>query len=552
MLTSLSINNYLTIEHIELEFTHGMTAITGETGAGKSILLDALKLSMGGRVSQEAIDKKNERVEIRSSFDITKRPDIIEWLKKRDLDHESGCILRRIITPDGRSRSYINGTLSILSDLRDIGDLLVQIHGQHAYQSLLKSESQRTLLDNYAGCHEQLQKTEKLWHACVQCKTAIKNFYETDSSQSARIQLLQYQLEELEKIALQQNTLKLLENEHSQLAGAEENRRTCQDLLGILSDNNGQDIIQQINSCLRKTTDEQLFDEAQPMLECAKIQIEETIAALHQIEDSIEVEPDRLTNIESLLSCISDLARKHHIQPYELYDHQSTLQKELDDLTGNQQNISDLEYQLEQLTQSLTEAATKLSIRRKSAAENISTTITGLLKQLDMKTTKFHVEVSDLSSIESHGMDKITFQIQNSNDDSPANINKIASGGELSRIGLAIQIVTAKNTYIKSLVFDEIDVGIGGATAEIVGRLLRQLGDNHQVLCVTHQAQVASLAHHHLSVVKQKKDCGNIRNQVKSLNEHSREKEVARMIAGVEITGKALAHAKEMINRTRA
>lgn len=550
MLTSLSISNFVIIDHVELDFSGGMTAITGETGAGKSIMLDALKFTMGSRASQGLILKENKRADIRASFDLRKLPKVIEWLKARDLDHGSECILRRVMTPEGRSRGYINGAPSTLTDLRSISELLLHLHGQHGYQALLQPCLQRELLDNYAGSHNQARKVRQLWQACMQCQEKINDFYTTDEAQSSRIQLLQYQVEEIESLSLQEDELELLEQEQNRLANAQEHRETC-DLVQSALSGDEQGMVHQISICLKYLSGNTLFSEVQPLLEDARIQVEEASAAVHHIEQTIEADPARLPEVERRLSQVYDIARKHRIQPVELTARYETLDGELSLLKGEREDISQLEQQIQQLEHSFMDEAKKLSNQRKQGAKKLAKAITKLLCELGMNATQFHIDLAVLKVPDSSGLDKVVFQIQGNGNENPGDLDKIASGGELSRISLAVQIITAQSTGIKTLIFDEVDVGIGGATAEIVGRLLRQLGGKGQVLCITHQAQVASQAHYHLSVMK-KQSAHEAINLVKPLDAPLREKEVARMIAGVEITGQALAHAREMINRAQA
>ena len=550
MLTSLSISNFAIIEHVDLEFSGGMTAITGETGVGKSIMLDALKFTMGSRASQELILKNNKRVDIRASFDLSKLPKALEWLKARDLDHGAECILRRIMTPEGRSRGYINGTPSTLTDLRNLSALLLHLHGQHGYHALLQPNLQRELLEHYAGSNNQARKVRQLWQACVQCQTKINNFHTSDQTQSARRHLLQYQIQEIDNLALQEGELESLEEEQSFLAKAHEHRGICERVQSALVDDD-HGITQHLSTCLKSLSGNGIFSEVQSLLEDARIQIEEASTTMHHIDQTIDADPSRLPEIEQRLSQAYDIARKHRIRPDELLELQQKLHNELNQIEGEREDISQLEEQMQQLEHSFMGESEKLSKQRKHGAKKLEKAMTKLLGELGMATTQFNVDFSPLKSPDSSGIDKVVFQIQCNGDDTFADLDKVASGGELSRISLAVQIITAQNTGIKTLVFDEVDVGIGGATAEIVGRLLRQLGEKGQVLCITHQAQVASQAHYHLSVMKKQHDKQAI-NLVKPLNDPLREKEVARMIAGVEITGQALAHARDMIHRARA
>ena len=550
MLIALSINNFAAIGHSELEFSSRMTAVTGETGAGKSILLDALKFAMGDRVSKEIISKESQRAEVQATFNINQLPALQKWLKLKELYHSDECILRRILTVEGRSRGYINGTAATMAELKQAGEFLLQLHGQHDHQLLLQHQWQRELLDYYSGCENQARKVRQLWHACLQCKTKIKKFTGTASAQMAQGQLLRYQLEEIKALALKKNELQNLEEEHRQLLQANKSLQVCQYVQSLLSTGD-HGTLHQLHLCIKQMTDIPLFDNACTLINEAVIQMEEAANTITQLESQIEINPARLTETEQRLSSVYDIARKHHKQPAELTELQQQLTAELNQLEMVREDISMLEQQMKELETSFLREARKLSQQRHQGASKLAAYITRLMKELAINDYQFHAQLTPLLSPDSSGMDKVAFQIKRDKHDTGIGLEKIVSGGELSRISLAIQIATAKRSGVHTLIFDEVDVGIGGATAEIVGRLLRQLSSRCQVLCVTHQAQVASQAHHHLSAIK-KHNARRYINLVKSNDNTLREQEVARMIAGVKITGKALAHARDMINRAQA
>ncbi len=549
MLIALSINHFAAINHSELEFSSGMTAVTGETGAGKSILLDALKFTMGDRVSKEIISTERQQAEVQATFNINKLPALQEWLKSKDLYHGDECILRRIFTAEGRSRGYINGTASTMTELKQAGEFLLQLHGQHDHQLLLQHQWQRELLDHYAGCENKVRKVRQLWHACMQCKAKIKKINETASAQIAQGQLLRYQVEEIKALAFKKNELQDLEAEHKQLLQANKYLDVCHYVQSILCTGD-HGTLHQLRLCIKQMAEMPLFDDIYTLINEAVIQMEEAVSTITQLESQIEINPERLAETEQRLSSAYDIARKHHKQPAELSELQQQLTAELNHLETVHEDINLLEQQMKEMEASFLREAKKLSQQRHQGAGKMASYITQLMKELAINDYHFHIQLSPLLSPESSGMDKVAFQVKRDKQNAGASLEKIVSGGELSRISLAIQIATAKRLGVHTLIFDEVDVGIGGATAEIVGRLLRQLGSRCQVICITHQAQVASQAHHHLSAIKKRNDRQYI-NLVKSNNNTLREQEVARMIAGVKVTGKALAHAKDMINRAQ-
>ncbi len=549
MLTSLSIDNFTIIDNLELDFNKGMTAITGETGVGKSVMLDALKFAMGFRASQDQVLKQNRRSSVQAYFDVSKLPKTKQWLKARDLEHGNECLLRRVMTPEGRSRGYINGTPSTLADLKEISMLLVHMHDQHAHHALLQNNIQRDMVDDYAGCQNQTRRVRQIWQAYDRCQIRIKQASDTKLASTSRIQLLQYQIKEIEMLQLTEGEIETLEQQQTLLSKADENRSVCQAMkLTLTEDANS--ITGQLNTCAKMVNGNSLFQEVSELFENARIQIEEACSGLSYIEQSIDENPEQLASIEKKLSTIYDVARKHKVQACELMSFFKTLTQELQELQLLHEDLPELEKQKQSLQNSFVNESKKLSQLRKQGADKLKKSVTCLLNELNMTKTIFHVDVKQLKSPECSGMDKINFQIQGEGTTAFYDLDKVASGGELSRISLALQIINSECSGVQTLVFDEVDVGIGGATAEITGRLLRQLGKKCQLLCVTHQAQVASQAHYHLSVSRKTRNKQAV-NLVRSLNSKLREKEVARMIAGVEITGQALAHARDMIHRAQ-
>lgn len=555
MLTHLSISHYAIVDQLDLDISLGMTVITGETGAGKSIMLDALGLAIGDRAEPESVRTGSERAEIHATFDLTLCHDAQSWLKARELDTGDECILRRTITREGRSRGYINGTPSPLADLRQIGEMLLDIHSQHEHQSLLKTATHRKLLDGYAGCTELAATASQIWKQWNGCHNHIQQLQNTSEEQTARLQLLRYQVGELEQLSLGKDELKQLELEHKQLANATSNLQACDQVLNFCTDNDTGNILHHLGVCKHLLTDMNLdskpVQDAVDLLASAQIQIEEACHELRHFMDRFDDRPERLPEIEERLSAIYSLARKHHIQPSELHALQTQLQKALSTLQSSDDSLAPLQAELEVLEKQYKTIMDKLSGTRQKYALKLAKAVTRHIRDLGMPAGEFKVEIATVTDeFRAHGNEDIQFLVT-SNPGMPARpLQKVASGGELSRISLAIQVITAKSCPIPTLVFDEIDVGIGGGTAEIVGRLLRELGNHSQVLCVTHQPQVASQGHQHLHVSKHHSKA-TTRTQINELQKEHRTQEIARMLGGITMTEQTFAHAREMIERAQ-
>ncbi len=555
MLTHLSISNYAIVDQLDLDLAQGMTVITGETGAGKSIMLDALGLAIGDRAEPGSVRTGSERADIRATFDLAQCPDAQAWLKSRELDAGEECILRRTITREGRSRGYINGTPSPLADLRQIGEMLLDIHSQHEHQSLLKPVTHRRLLDGYAGSRELATTVSQIWRQWHHCHTRIQTLRNASEEQSARLQLLSYQVEELEQLNLGKDELEQLEQEQKQLANATSSIQACDQVLTLCAEDDNSNIVHQLSTCqnllAELNLDSKPIQDAIELICSAQIQVEECCNELRHFMDRFDDDPERLPEIEKRLSTIYSLARKHHIQPSELHDLYTELQEELTSLQSSDDQIEQLQEELELLEKQYKATTDKLSVKRQKGALKLAKAVIRHIRDLGMPAGEFKVELSTVNGeFRPHGNEDIQFLVT-SNPGMPARpLHKVASGGELSRISLAIQVITAKSCQIPTLVFDEVDVGIGGGTAEIVGRLLRELGSHGQVLCVTHQPQVASQGHQHLHVSKQHSKA-TTRTQINELQEERRTQEIARMLGGVTLTDHTIAHAREMIERAQ-
>lgn len=552
MLVHLSISNYAIVEQLDLELRGGMTAITGETGAGKSIMLDALGLALGDRTDASAVRPGAERADILATFDISAIPEAHGWLQDNDFDHDGPCILRRVITAEGRSRGYINGTPCPLASLRTLGELLIDIHSQHEHQSLLKPDNHRRLLDACAGSSELARSVQQAAQRWRQTRGELDRLAGLRDEQDARLQLLRYQLEELDNLALTEGEIARLEQEQQQLASAEDLLDSCRKVAELCREHDEGNCLSLLNAALQRLTANAslppALSEAAELLDSARIQINEATDSLTRFVDHFEADPERLQQIEERLDSIYRLARKHRIQPEELLPLQAGLQQELDGLDASDETIEQLEQQLTQLQQQYEQLASQLSIRRQQASGALASAVESEMQRLGMPGGRFAVALQPLDNPQpqQQGRESVEFLVSANPGQPLRPLGKVASGGELSRISLAIQVINAQNSQIPTLVFDEVDVGIGGPTAEVVGQLLRRLGERGQVLTVTHLPQVAAQGHQHLFVHKQR-GFEDTRTAVTCLSEQQRVEEVARMLGGIDLCEESLAHARRMV-----
>lgn len=549
MLSHLSISNYAIADHLELEFDGGMTVITGETGAGKSITLDAIGLAMGDRADSKAVRAGADKAEIFAGFDISANKPASHWLEERELHHGEELLLRRVIFADGKSRAYINGKPATAQDLKSLGACLVDIHGQHDHQSLLKKDAQRQLLDNYAGCQDAVSALGQQVKTARKLAASIEEAQNRNQEKTARVQLLSYQVEELEQLGLCEGEVEQLEAEQTSLANAESILAASHQALQLTQSEDqgaGSALSQAVRLLEQMPQRSDSLTEALELMHSAHIQLEEAAHAISHHIDSFEVNPLRLQEVEQRLGVIYDIARKHQVKPAELPALAHSLNEELAALDPADEKLKAMTEELADLQKFIDKSAASLRNKRQKAAKKLATAVNKLLKQLCMENCQFELALTPLEETGLYGSETIEILVS-TNPGQPAQpVSKIASGGELSRIGLAIQVATTDTTSIPTLIFDEVDAGIGGAVAEVVGNLLRQLGDRCQVFCVTHLAQVACKGHHHYIVSKQanKKSTAT---QVDRLNENDKVSEIARMLGGIAITDQTLAHAEEML-----
>jgi len=553
MLQQLTINNYAIVDSLEIELETGMTVITGETGAGKSIMLDALGLALGDRADRDVIRGGAERADITACFTLSRKADVNDWLQANDFDSEEDqCILRRVISRDGRSRAYINGQPTTLNNLRDLGEMLIDIHSQHEHQSLLKTATHQRLLDDYCGLQKQAQEVRSLAGKWRRLNDELAQIRSRAEESNAQYQLLSYQVKELEELALEAGELEALEEEHKKLSHGEESAVVNQQVLNLCAENDEFNLEQALNKAIALLQDipyaSKQTEEAGSLLNTALIQVEEASIALKHAIDQFEVDPQRLEEIDQRLGLIHKLARKHHVPANELPELFLKLSEDLSGLSEADVQIELMEEELARLLKQYAETASSLSQAREKGAKKLAKEINSQLGKLGMESASLSVALTRFSdnTPRTGGLEGIEFLVSTNPGQPPRPLTKIASGGELSRISLAIQVVTAQTSSIPTLVFDEVDVGIGGGVAKSVGELLKKLGEKGQVLCVTHQPQVASQGHQHLYVSKSSgKD--STATQLHKLSQKERIEEVARMLGGENVSEKSRAHAKELL-----
>ncbi len=552
MLLQLSINDYAVARALQQEFAGGMTAITGETGAGKSILLDALGLTLGDRADAEAIASGADRADISALFDIGSIREAQQWLDDNGFpQNEQQCLLRRVILREGRSRAWVNGMPATLQQLRELGELLIDIHSQHEHQSLLKRDTHRKLLDAFGNHHDELVALQQIYRQWREVQQQIEALQGAREDFSARLQLLQYQVDELDRIAPQPDELAALEAEQKQLANAGGLIGSCEQLLAICSENerfNVQQALVQMQQVLARSALAEAMPQLGDMFNNALIQVEEAAQDLQRYRDHVNIDPERLIEVEQRLNTLYELARKHRVQARELPALHERLHAELALLLDSDGAAARLQQQQQAHENAYKLCAGKLGKKRAKAAKELGKQVNAQLSLLKMSHCLFAVDLqahSD-STPHVHGAENIEFLISTQPDTPPRSLARVASGGELSRVSLAIQVVTASTSQIPTLVFDEVDVGIGGGTAVVVGKLLRALGERGQVLCVTHQAQVAAQANQHLQVHKTQQG-KRMETQLRTLELDLRVDEIARMIGGETLSTQSRAHAKEML-----
>ncbi len=555
MLRHIHVRNFAIIDSVHLELDSGLTVMTGETGAGKSILVDALGLLLGDRAGAEAIRPGAERAELEALFSLENSAEAQARLKELDLDDESGeCLLRRVIAREGASRAYINGRVVNLATLRELGGLLVDIHGQHEHQHMLRASVQRELLDTYATHDILLNAVREAYAAWKTTSDALEALRQSDANRQDRLDLLQHQLGELSALRLTADEWPQLESEHRRLAQAGKLITLTHGALHILDE--GHDEQRSLNSLLAQIThqlsqasgDDAALNPTVELLQQSEILLAEATASLQGYVNDLELDPERLHQLETRLSALHDAARKYRVRPEALHTHQQNLQDEQAALEHSGASLDELSAERVRLETLYRQAAGELSASRQQAAARLSASVTAAIRGLGMPHAQFELRIQHdpQASFSAHGLDSVEALVTTNPGQPLQALNKVASGGELSRISLALRVQTAAQGEVGTLIFDEVDTGIGGGVAEVVGRLLADLGRERQVLCVTHLPQVAAQGHHHLNVHKQQ-DASSTRTLLTPLTPVQRIDELARMIGGVNISAQTRKLAQEML-----
>jgi DNA repair protein RecN (Recombination protein N) len=552
MLVNLNIIDLAVVKSLDLDLAKGMSVLTGETGAGKSILLTALGLALGDRADSGYVRPDCKRAEINLEFDLTDVQQAQQWLIDNELDDGAHCLIRRIVSDDGRSKAYINNRPVTLQTLQELSEKLVQIHGQHAHLTLLNSDEQRRLLDAFGKNQPLLDKVNdcyRLWH---KANKELEGLSKASSDQLQREEFLRYQIEELRHLDLPNYNYVALSEEHSRLANLENILAIGQRQVDRLYENDQLSVNQMLNQSVNDINQIAQYapelNEISAMLSEAQIQTEEAALQLRRFIKAQEADPQRMAILENQIAVIQKLSRKHHTAPEALPKLAESLERELHGITHSAEFIATLTLQTEDLLKQYQKLASELSSIRQQQATKLQQQISAMIKELGMPQGEFRVDCSALedSPPKLSGNDKIEFLVC-ANPGLPAKpLAKVASGGELSRISLAIQVTTSSDTTTPTMIFDEVDSGIGGGIAEIVGQKLRSLGLGRQVLCVTHLPQVAAQAHHHLYVEKNNQT-DITSSTVRSLDKEERAEEIARMLGGVTITENTRTHAREML-----
>jgi DNA repair protein RecN (Recombination protein N) len=550
VLLHLAIRDFAIVDRLELEFRPGFTALTGETGAGKSILIDALSLALGERSESEQVRSGAERADVTAEFAIDSLPGIGDWLRDQALEGDSNrLLLRRVVDRNGRSRAFINGHAATINQLREAGERLVDIHGQHAHQSLLRPEAQRAVLDAHAGLAPLAQGAGDAHREWQRLCRARLDHEKNAAARDAEREQLSSQVEELSRLALAPGEWETIQSEHGRLAHAATLLEGVQEAVDLLSESENAALgaLSGVLSRLRPLTEyDGLLRDTIAVLESGEAQLREAAYALRHYADRTELDPRRLDEVELRLEAVHNAARKFRTRPEALPELLTSLRVRLKDL----EITADLEAlaMREQAARSRYDGlATRLSAERNMAAKKLGREVNAAMKELAMSGGRFEVELrSLLPDGSAAGNEQVEFLVTTNPGTEPRPLAKVASGGELSRISLAIQVITSRAAAVPTLIFDEVDAGIGGAVAEVVGKKLKTLGKERQVLCVTHLPQVAAQAREQWSVAKGT-ESGSARSRVAVLDEKSRIEEIARMLGGVAITATTRKHAAEML-----
>lgn len=550
MLQRLTIRDFVIVDRLELEFAQGFGAFTGETGAGKSILVDALAFVLGERADSGLVRAGAARAEVTAAFDVAALPGVGEWLAEQDLaaPEDGELLLRRVLEAGGRSRAYINGSPATLQQLKAVAEDLVDIHGQHAHQSLLRGDAQRALLDGQAGLRDDVRAVGEAWRAWQDARTLFDEAERNGAQLAEERERLAWEVQELESLGLAGDEWESLNLEHKRLAHAASLIDGARYSLNVLSDAEGA-CEEQLDGALTRLDDLSSFDPGlaavAELLRSAQTELVEAVSELRRYADRVELDPDRLAEAERRIDAVLSCARKYRETPETLPARLESARQRLAQL-GEASDLEALAARVAAAESRYRGLAQALSKKRAKAAEALGKEVSAVMQELALAGGKFQIGLVPLEDGSAHGLEQVEFRIAGLSGSAAKPLAKVASGGELSRISLAIQVVTTRQAKVPTLVFDEVDVGIGGGVAEVVGRLLHRLGQDRQVLCVTHLPQVAARADHQWQVAKSQKG-GEVLSRVLSLDAPGRVEEIARMLGGVEITATTRRHAEEML-----
>ncbi|PKO37211.1 MAG: DNA repair protein RecN [Betaproteobacteria bacterium HGW-Betaproteobacteria-6] len=548
MLQHLTIRDFVIVDRLELSFLGGFGALTGETGAGKSILIDALALALGERADAGVVRSGCDKAEIAATFDITAQPQVGDWLRANDLEGDDELLLRRVVDAGGRSRAYINGSPATVQQMREVGEWLVDIHGQHAHQSLLRAEAQRTLLDSHAGLSGQAREVGAAWKIWRDAEQMLRSASEgADALQREREQL-QWQIGELDALAFGDDEWATLDVEHRRLGHAASLIEGAQYALAVLSDDEAA-CERQIDGVATRLGNLAEYDPAladvAALIGSVQAELSDAVSTLRRYADRADLDPTRLAQVERRMDAVMSHSRKYRVQPPELPGLLAGWRQRLAELDESA-DLAALEMKVAAARKDYLTQAEKLSTGRQKAATEMGKAVSEIMRQLALSSGRFEVALVPVADGAVYGLEQIEFRIGGLAGNEAKPLAKVASGGELSRISLAIQVLTSRSASVPTLIFDEVDVGIGGGVAEIVGRLLRELGGERQVLCVTHLPQVAAQANWQWQVSKAQRD-GVTLSAIQSLDDAGRIQEIARMLGGVEISAITLQHARELL-----
>jgi DNA repair protein RecN (Recombination protein N) len=557
VLTHIQIRDFAIIDAVELELGPGMTVLTGETGAGKSILVDALLLASGGRAGAEVVRHGAERAEVAATFSVESNIPALAWLTEQSIEHDGECVLRRVVGADGRSRAYVNGQSLSVQAVRQLGETLLEIHGQMEYQSLVRSAAQRELLDR-SGEHELLATTvTEQWTALATLQAEHERTAASVQERQSRLELLTYHLRELEALDLKEGEAEELLAERQRLSQRGRLASGAREIVQLLRDAeemNAEHAVSRALGIARALSDvDARLGLIAKLIDESLIALREGVEATERYESQLDADPSRQEWVEDRLAAIESLARKHRTEPAGLRSTQAELTVERVRLESLETSLDQLSTLLAAKRKDFSAATARLTAARLKAAKALGQRVTTLMQTLGMPGGQFEVAVTPLAETAAgaHGADAVEFLVTANPGQPPRALARVASGGELSRISLAIQVAAAQKDSLPCLVFDEVDAGVGGGVAEIVGRQLRALGDSAQVLCVTHLPQVASQSHAHVKVAKLT-DGRTTRTSLHLLTPAERVEEVARMLGGLDVTTKARAHAAEMLRAPAA